>query len=372
MPSKHLDTTGMVSFAKELNMKYTAGVIFVLVAALALIVPAEQSASTQPKVEIPGHGKLFVSRPYTHKNLAVYILYSDKKINSEPEYITLEEGIKARLVKVTEAKRAQVEQLRVTNKAKLPLYLQVGDLVSGGRQDRTLQSSLVIPPKTRKAPIPSFCVEQGRWSDGTVFQVEAVAIPSKETRLAIQAGDQGKVWDSVTSYKKAARANLGGGSSRISSVNEELQSKDFQKITAGYIESLSKASTHFPRPLGMAYAINGEISTVDVYNSRLLFDKLYPRLLKTAAAEAAAEPPQTKKSSAPTAKQLAGFIASAGDGKKQIQKLGYGNTYIRIWGQRSLMAQLFYEKKVVHSQVMTTPDQLVNPPKVAPDRPLIE
>ncbi len=210
------------------------------------------------------------------------------------------------------------------------------------------------------------------WSSAKDFEALAMVSPSKATRIAIQTGDRAKVWDSVKSYKQAVRANFGGGASRTSSVNEELQSKDFQKVTASYIAPLSKASTHFPRLLGMAYAVNGEISTLDVYNSRLLFNKLYPKLLKTAAAEAAAKPPQTKQTSAPTPKQLASFIAAAGDGKKQIKKLGYGNIYIRIWGQSSLMGQLFYEKKVVHSQLMATDDQPVNPPGAAPRQLLIE
>ncbi len=352
-------------------MKYVAGVIIGLAAGLATMVAAEQSGKASASVAIPGHGELRVAGPYTHENLAIYILHSDKQVDSEADYITMEEGIKAGLVKVSESKRAQVQQLRVSNKGKLPLYLQIGDLVSGGQQDRTLQSSMVIPPKTRKAPLPSFCVEEARWSGGKDFESLAMVSP-KATRIAIQAGNQGEVWDSVRSYKKAARTNLGGGPSRTSSVVEELGSKDFQKVTAEYIASLSKASNHLARPLGMAYAINGKISTVDVYNSRLLFDKLYPKLLKTAAAEAVAEPSQEKKFTVPTAKEISAFISSAGDGKKQIQKLSFGNSYTRIWGQKSLIAQLLYEKEVVHSQIMTTNGRVVNPSKARPDQQLIE
>lgn len=117
VPSKEMDTTRIASFAKELSMKYTTAVILVLVAALALIVEAEQSATVEAKVEITGHGELRIAGPYSHKNLAIYILHSDKQVDSETEYITMEEGIKAGLVKVTEAKRAQVEQLRVAQEA---------------------------------------------------------------------------------------------------------------------------------------------------------------------------------------------------------------------------------------------------------------
>ena len=42
--------------------------------------------------------------------------------------------------------------------------MQAGDVVKGGRQDRTLTVSLVLPPKSGRIPIASFCVEHGRWS----------------------------------------------------------------------------------------------------------------------------------------------------------------------------------------------------------------
>jgi len=123
---------------------------------------------------------------------------------------------------------------------------------------------------------------------------------------------------------------------------------------------------------GMAYTVNGQISTIDVYNSPLLFKKLYPKLLKTAAAEAAAEQRKKEKFTGVTASHVAAFIASAADGKKQERKLGYGNIYVRIFGRRSLMAQLYYVGEVVHTQVIATESKPVIPlkPGPRPRRPL--
>ena len=305
-------------------------------------------------MDIPGHTKLVVSGPYVHENLAIFIFHSDERVSAEKIYITLEEGMKKKLVKITESKRAEVQQLLVTNKSELPLYLQVGELVRGGKQDRTLQTSLVIPPKTRKVPIPSFCVEQNRWSGGEEFAAAATIAPAKETRIAIQSGDQGKVWSSVRSYKSSVRDATGLTASSSSSVNEELDSKEFVTIMGNYVSPLKDAPNKFVRPVGLAYAVNGQISTVDVYNSPVLFKKLYPKLLKTAAAEAAASPGKKTESVIPTADQAVEFITSSGDGKKQEQKLGHDNTYVRIFGQTSLTAQLLYKEAVVHTQVIAT------------------
>jgi hypothetical protein len=50
-------------------------------------------------------------------------------------------------VKITEAEREQVQQLSITYAGTKPLFLAAGELVKGGKQDRTLLSSLVVLPR---------------------------------------------------------------------------------------------------------------------------------------------------------------------------------------------------------------------------------
>ena len=77
-----------------------------------------------------------LSGPYAHQNLAVYLLHSDKR--DDRDFITLNEGLKSGQVKVTELENEQVARLRIENQSDKPLFLQEGDRVTGGKQDRTL------------------------------------------------------------------------------------------------------------------------------------------------------------------------------------------------------------------------------------------
>src|SRR5262245_51576810 len=68
-------------------------------------------------------------------------------------------------------------------------FIQAGDIVKGGRQDRTLAYDLILGPKSGKVPIPSFCVEQGRWSrrgreDDGRFHASSDQLVTKELKLA--------------------------------------------------------------------------------------------------------------------------------------------------------------------------------------------
>ena len=105
-----------------------------------------------------------ISEPVVHKGLAVYFLHSDKR--DDREFLTLNDGLKSGLVVVSEKQNEQVSELLIENKSDKPLFLQEGDRVTGGKQDRTIYSSLVIKPKSGQMKIPTFCVEQSRWSEG--------------------------------------------------------------------------------------------------------------------------------------------------------------------------------------------------------------
>ena len=65
------------------------------------------------------------------------------------------------------------------------MFIQAGDIVKGGKQDRVLTVSLLLPAKSGRVPIASFCVEQGRWSargkeDHAKFSSAKEAMPSRD------------------------------------------------------------------------------------------------------------------------------------------------------------------------------------------------
>jgi len=322
------------------------------------------------------HPGLVVAGPFAHKNLAIYILRPDADHRllaaGEPAYITLAEGIKSGLVVITEDPKARVRRLLVTNKSNKRLFLQAGELIRGGKQDRTLQTSLVIPPKTVDAPVPSFCVEQGRWSGGKRFAPTGFLVPNRGVRVAIQSGSQERVWSGVGKYKSRAqaamrRAGASPGRSKTSSVNEELADGKFGKLIEEYVAALKDVAGKFDFPVGMAYAVDGRISTVEIYHTTGLFRKLLPTLLRSAAAEAAASYDRRKRVVHPSSTDVSNFVAGAWDGKTRKERLGLGNVYVRIFGSRTLVGQLFYKDALIHSQILRK-DAGPKPPKPIPQR----
>ena len=56
-----------------------------------------------------------ISGPYPHENLTVFLVHATER--DERDYITLDEGLKSKLVTVSEKKNATVRELIVNNKS---------------------------------------------------------------------------------------------------------------------------------------------------------------------------------------------------------------------------------------------------------------
>ena len=132
----------------------------VLVSLLVLVAACGSPRST-PAVADIDIGKLRVTGPYRHENLAVYLVHSSSK--DDRDFATLDEALANKTVEVTEKQQEQVNELLLENKGDRPIFIQEGDRVVGGKQDRIIGSSFVVPPRSGKMPVPSFCVESGRW-----------------------------------------------------------------------------------------------------------------------------------------------------------------------------------------------------------------
>ena len=48
------------------------------------------------------------------------------------------------------------------------LFLHEGDRLQGGRQDRTVRTTVVVPAGVGERPLSTFCIERTRWGGGEV------------------------------------------------------------------------------------------------------------------------------------------------------------------------------------------------------------
>ena len=280
-----------------------------------------------------------ISEPFIHENLAVYLIKGSSRAGPVP--LTLQEALDQGAVTLNET--GQVSELMIENLSGREVFLQAGDLVKGGKQDRVLSVSLLLPARSGAVPIGAYCVEQGRWGargseDVAAFASADMALPSRQGKLAILAPElkaavpqddrlaaspQREVWNIVAATQQHLSESLAASvesEHSPSSLQLALENSSLHDAVALYVEALEEAGHGEPDVIGYAVAINGELSGADIYPSQGLFRKLWPKLLKASATEAIAELSNGETSVPPSADAVQSFLAQAEAGKQEVSK----------------------------------------------------
>jgi ARG/rhodanese/phosphatase superfamily protein len=288
-----------------------------------------------------------VSEPAVHGNLAVYFVHG--KSQSGPVPLTLQEALAKKVVEVREI--GNVNELQVRNTGKEEIFIQAGDIVKGGQQDRVLSVSLVLPPRSGPIPISSFCVEAGRWSargteDKQKFSSADAALPSRNAKLEMAgakpekaaptdpapvAARQDKIWKSVKEIQGKLSTKLGApveAAASQTSLQLSLENERLKHEQADYITALQPAGERDDDIVGFVFAVNGKVNSADIYPSNALFRKMWPKLLRASITEAIGErdgaagpvPTTGAVSSFITSADRAGAVQTSGGEKVQVRK----------------------------------------------------
>lgn len=287
-------------------------------------------ASLPPDVkEFPGpivqQGDYKLSGPYTHDNLTVFLIHGPDQIEGK-NYLTLQEALEQQAAVVHET--GNVNELSVENlSSDADVYIQSGDIVKGGKQDRVLHYDIVLSPRSGRVPLSSFCVESGRWQEregeaGTSFASSYSALPAKDLKLATKyEQNQQKVWSKVAATRARLNESIGENiqTTSESSLQLTLEAAKVQASVEPYLKKLSVVADDKDDVIGFAYAINGKINSAEVYASHALFGKLWPKLLKASAVEALAEQKTGESVSPVSDDAVRAFLADAEQGKAFLQ-----------------------------------------------------
>ena len=238
-----------------------------------------------------------ISGPFRYENLELFLFRGSESL-PDRRFLPLHEALEQQKVVVHET--GNVGHLEVENHSELDLYIQAGDVVKGGRQDRTLGVDLVVAALGGRVQVPAFCVESNRWhkrrnESEAVFSKSDTVLSHKALRLSAKLKkDQSDVWQSVASFQKtmgqALNANLHSEVSP-SSYQLSMEHEVLQERRKRYHEALEPVLSQCPDAIGFAFAINGKPNSADFYGSSDLFNRLWSRQLAAAITEALMEAP---------------------------------------------------------------------------------
>jgi hypothetical protein len=317
------------------------------------------------RVEAGGSDGWRVADGVTYENLTVFPVVATSRADTSG-FITLDEALASGDAVVTEEGSeilrrsrdgqmsgrptvwqeggAQVNQLVLFNRGSKPLILLAGEIVSGGKQDRIVGKDRVVPIGTKPLPLDVFCVEHGRWAEASPkFAAGMMMVhPSVREKAAVEQ-DQTRVWAAVREGTTASRTLRSNGSaappqlsedSIVSAMASAAPTQSYRKIYqspqvgrsvepfAREIDRRFQAATSNlkgERVVGVVVAYGGEVAWSDAFASAQLFEKYWPKLLRSYVVEAVARPATSEHASL---RDASDFMVSLGGRTREESEPG--------------------------------------------------
>jgi hypothetical protein len=293
--------------------------------------------------------------PLAYENLTVFPLYpAQADAAPQEDFLTFEEASAQKKIEVTELdgneNSAQVNAVHVSNVGDRPIFLLAGEIILGGKQDRVVGQSTVIPPKQAKVQVQVFCVEQGRWDGRAGFQASGKMGHAKLREMAVFQNNQGLVWREVAEANQKRGAAPSTGTYRAS-----LEQAGQDQRTQAYVDALLPSLAKDDKAIGVAVAIDGKLDAVDTFMNPKLFGRVREKLLYAYALEAASSPEagQKKQASAQDAEGFFQEIQKAQQTQRQTKSGEATNIYfddaelsgVKTQGEGQAPVHTFYKRK---------------------------
>lgn len=197
-----------------------------------------------------------------------------------------------------------VNSLTIENLSQDTIIVICGDVVKGGKQDRIIETDLVLAPKSGKKNLKVFCVESGRWQDSRqevmvqrhnrfnsssrAFSVSASSFEghynkgSMSLRKVVEKEkDQGKVWN------KVEELNVKNVTVTDTKTYTALSnSSDYSKRINQYVSFFQKQLARDSNVIGVVVVSGNKVLGCDLFATPALFRSQFSSLLHGYATEA--------------------------------------------------------------------------------------
>lgn len=288
-----------------------------------------------------------------HENMAVFPLVM--KETGDPGYLMLDEALDRGVLEVREASASGVvNEILVINKGDKPVLILDGEILTGAKQNRVVNTSIMVGPKV-ELKIPVSCVEQHRWhyTSGGFTESSRFSYASLRAKKSSQvaeslsacmsfSADQGAIWEEVD--RKRGKM---GTESATGAVND---------IYDGQIERLNKYCEAFQSvdgQVGMAVFINGKFVCLDSFDSQASLCRVFGKMIESYALDALEQQGTKKKEVAAVA--VENLLKKAALAEiKAYPSVGLGQD-VRLNGGGLVGSCLALEGRVIHLAVFEKP-----------------
>jgi len=339
-----------------------------------------ETHSNHPGIPPNGHISWPVLRPGEPVTSGPLTVFPIEGTPDQPsEYTLLADAIEAELAEVTEiTEGGAVPVLLLKNRSEKPVLAIQGEELIGAKQNRTLNVSILAAKG--KTEVPVTCIERGRWAYRSrnfgsggfehykLRQAKAAMVSESRKRPGRRRvesfeADQHSVWLEVD-HELASHSVDSPTSSLSDAYSDRRVSSMLDRFDAGL--KLPEATR------GVVVAFGERVVSAEIFESPEVFQKLWPRILRSYALTAMNQTPghqlqdeeqaggqggdQTWTGAAgaearPTLEQAEAFLLEPCDAEGEPEdSVGLGQD-VRWEADGFLACSLFHEGRMLHGTV---------------------
>ena len=259
------------------------------------------------------------------------------------DILNLHKGLELGIVEVSECEPSTVGEVLVKNNAVTPLILLDGDEIIGANQNRIVNSTILIAPKTTMKVSVS-CTERGRWHYTNEFKNSQYLANSNTRRQKALSSFHGKdlqtvVWNSIDELESDI-----GVKSKTSAMSESYE--NLKDIHDSYLE-------HFPLENlqnGSIIAIDGEIKGIEIMHTPSLYKQYHEKILRSYIIDTNFKSEEYNEYALD---EILDNISQTEFVEKE--NIGLGNS-LKVITDYGVGSVLFYNEELVHFQYFKKPE----------------
>jgi hypothetical protein len=216
------------------------------------------------------------------KNERIAVLQFRTEDADTLDYISGKSAIDNQFIKVEEVSEGgSINNLKLHNNSEKFVFFFDGDILVGAKQNRILNTSVLISPKVSTS-IPVSCVERGRWSYRTrhfgksdftapyAFRKSKHESMKNSMKHDSYQADQGKVWKEVSDYSMKMECH---------SVTDDFDEIMMKKRKS--VEESFKGFTPDADANGLAIFREGKIILMEIFNRRDIYSEYFPQIVRS-------------------------------------------------------------------------------------------
>jgi hypothetical protein len=274
--------------------------------------------------------------------------------NGDLQYLTLSQALSQGHLTIKEvSKSGSVPDLKAVNKSDLPVLLLDGEEVAGAKQNRVMNSSILLPAKS-ETTIPVTCTEQGRWSyDSPIFEDSGEFLAAR--MRGASSVEVGQSLRAAAGY----RANQVASWERVACLMEDAEApsptaamRDVYQQRRLDLDEYLKAFSCQTGQRGLLVFISGEVLGFDTVSLESAYRALHGKLIRSYAMEAIRS--RGPEGANPAVEQAQAFIkeAAAAD-ERSYDSVGLGRDH-RFTGMRLVGSALIHKDEPIHTGFFRT------------------